>query len=213
MPDLNAEIRESSLKPAAARGSGLIPAEIYGRGFENKHVTVPAKEFGKVFAEAGENTIVNLRVSGETYPVIIHDYQKNAVTDKFMSVDFFKVKLDEKISAPIPLEFVGESPAVKELGGVLIKSMDEIEVEALPSDLPHNIKIDISAIKEIDGSIYVRDLVASGKYEIKTDLGTVIATVTMPEEEVEETPVNVEDVVTEGETKRAEASEAESETA
>jgi hypothetical protein len=86
-------------------------------------------------------------------------------------------------------------------------------VEALPSDLPHNIIIDISVIKEIDGSIFVRDLTGSGKYEIKTDSGTVIATVTMPEEEVEEAPVNVEDVVTEGEAKREEATETELEEA
>jgi large subunit ribosomal protein L25 len=213
MPDLNAETRELSLKPAAARGAGLIPAEVYGNGFENKHVTVSAKEFIKVFAEAGENTIVNLKVSGEIYPVIIHDYQKDAVSDKFMSVDFFKVNLAEKIIVPIPLEFIGESLAVKDLGGVLVKSMDEIEVEALPSDLPHNIKIDISAITEIDGSVYVRDLSVVGNYEIKTTPDSVIATVTMPEEEVEPTPVSVEDIVTEGEAKRAEEAEAEKEEA
>jgi large subunit ribosomal protein L25 len=215
MPEINAEIRELSLKPAAAKAAGLILAEIYGRGFENKHIAVPAKEFGKVFAEAGENTIVDLKVAGETFPVIIHDYQKNAVSDEFMSIDFFKVKLDEKIIVPIPLEFTGESLAVKEMGGVLVKSMDEIEVEAFPSDLPHSIKIDISAITEMDGSIFVKDLAVSGKYEIKTDPGTVIATVTMTEEEeIEVAPASVEDVVTEGEAKRAEAAaEAESEEA
>jgi large subunit ribosomal protein L25 len=213
MPDLNAEIRESSLKPAAIRASGLIPGEIYGKQFENKHITVSAKEFGKVFEEAGENTIVNLKVEGETYPVIVHDHQKDPITDKFMSVDFFKVRLDEKITAPIPLEFIGESSAVKELGGVLVKSMDEIEVEALPSDLPHEINVDVSAIKEIDGSIYVKDLPVTGNYEIVTDPDTVIATVTLPEEEVVEPTASVEDIVTEGEAKRAESAKAEAEEA
>ena len=211
MPDLNAEIRESSLKPDAVRASGLIPAEIYGKQFENKHITVSAKEFGKVFEDAGENTIVNLNVGGETYPVIVHDQQKDPISGKFLSVDFFKVRLDEKITAPIPLEFIGESPAVKEMGGVLVKSMDEIEVEALPSNLPHEIKVDVSAIKEIDGSIYVKDLPAAGDYEITTDPDTVIATVMLPEEEVVEPVASVEDIVTEGEVKRAESAKAEEE--
>jgi large subunit ribosomal protein L25 len=211
MPDLNAEIRESSLKPAALRASGLIPAEIYGKQFENKHITVSAKEFGKVFEEAGENTIINLKVGGEAYPVIVNDQQKDPISGKFLSIDFFKVRLDEKITAPIPLEFVGESPAVKEMGGVLVKSMDEIEVEALPSNLPHKIEVDVGAIKEIDGSIYVKDLSVAGDYEIITDPDTVIATVMIPEEEVEETATSVEDIVTEGEAKKAEASKTEEE--
>jgi len=213
MPDLNAEIRESSLKPGAIRASGLIPAEIYGKQFENKHITVSAKEFGKVFEEAGENTIVNLKVGGEVYPVIIHDHQMDPLTDKFVSVDFFKVRLDEKITAPIPLEFVGESVAVKEMGGVLVKSMDEIEVEALPSSLPHEITIDVSVITEIDGSIYVKDLPISGDYEIVTDPDAVIATITLTEEEIEEPAASVENIVTEGEAKRAESAKAESEEA
>jgi large subunit ribosomal protein L25 len=214
MPDLNAEIRESSLKPTAIRSAGLIPAEIYGKEFENQHITVSAKEFGKVFAEAGENTIVNLKIAGKTYPVIINDYQKNAISDKFMSVDFFKVRLDEKITAPVPLEFIGESIAVKDMGGVLVKSMDEVEIEALPSNLPHSIKIDISAIKEIDGSIFIKDIAANENYKFISDPETVIATVTLPEEEEVEAPVaSVEDVVTEGEVKRAEASKDEAEEA
>jgi large subunit ribosomal protein L25 len=125
----------------------------------------------------------------------------------------FKVRLDEKITAPITLEFIGESSAVKELGGVLVKSMDEIEVEALPSDLPHEINVDVSAIKEIDGSIYVKDLPVTGNYEIVTDPDTVIATVTLPEEEVVEPTASVEDIVTEGEAKRAESAKAEAEEA
>jgi len=131
-----------------------------------------------------------------------------------MSVDFFKVRLDEKITAPVPLEFIGESIAVKDMGGVLVKSMDEVEIEALPSNLPHSIKIDISAIKEIDGSIFIKDIAANENYKFISDPETVIATVTLPEEEEVEAPVaSVEDVVTEGEVKRAEASKDEAEEA
>lgn len=211
MINLNANIRELSLKPDALRASGLIPAEIYSKGFNNLHIAVPAKEFNKVFEKAGENTVVDLLVGKNTYSVLIHDHQKHPISDQFLSVDFLQIRLDEKITAPIPLVFVGESSAVKEMGGVLVKSMDKIEVEALPSNLPHEIEININAITEIDGSIYVKDIVVSGNYEIITDPDTVIATVMMPEEEVVATPVGVEDIMTEGETKRAESAKTEDE--
>ena len=209
MINLNASIRELPSKPDALRASGLIPAEIYGKGLSNLHITVPVKEFNKVFEKAGENTVVDLLVGKNTYSVLIHDYQKHPISDQFLAVDFLQIRLDEKITAPIPLVFIGESSAVKEMGGVLVKSMDKIEVEALPSNLPHEIEINISAITEIDGSIYVKDIVVSGNYEIITDPDTVITTVIMPEEEVVATPVGVEDIMTEGEVKRAESAKTE----
>jgi len=205
MINLNANIRESSLKPNVLRASGLIPAEIYSKGFNNLHITVSAKEFSKVFEKAGENTVVDLLVGKNTYSVLIHDYQKHPISDQFLAVDFLQIRLDVKITAPIPLVFIGESPAVKEMEGILVKSMDKIEVEALPSNLPHEIEINISAIKEIDGSIYVRDIPASDNYKIITDLDTVIATVILSEEEVVTTPTGVENIITEGEAKRAES--------
>lgn len=209
MLDLNAEIRELSLKSDVIRASGRIPAEIYGKQFENKHITVSTKDFQKIFKEAGENTIVNLKLDNEVYPVIIHDHQKHPITDQVLSIDFFKVRLDEKITAHIPLKFIGESLAVKEMGGILVKSMDEIEVEALPANLPHDIQIDISLIKNIDESIYVKDIQKSLNYKIIADLNTVIATVVMPQEEIVEPIKSVDDIVTEGEIKRAESAKAE----
>ncbi|MCK9187478.1 MAG: 50S ribosomal protein L25 [Candidatus Colwellbacteria bacterium] len=205
MPNLNAEIRELSAKPAVLRESGFIPAEIYGKEAKNIHISLPIKEFLKVFKEAGENTIINLKAGDNTHSVLVHDYQVDPVTRDFLSVDFLEVKMDEKITAPIPLSFIGESPAVEEQDAVLIKSMDEIEVEALPANLPHEIEIDISVLKELDQSIYVRDISVSGDYEIVTDADNVIATASTPEEEVEEEgPTSIEDIVTEGEEKRAE---------
>ncbi len=211
MPNLTAEIRALSLKPNALRAAGLIPAEIYGKEFSNLHISVPAKEFGKVFKQAGENTIVNLKVGGDIYPVIIHDQQKDSISGQFLSVSFFKVRMDEKIIAPIPIVFIGESPAIKGLGGILIKSMDEIEVEALPADLPHEIVINIETITELGGNIYVKDVPVAKNYKIITTPDTVIATVVAPKEEVEETVVNVADIVTEGEIKRAGSAKAEEE--
>lgn len=206
MANLNAEIREVPGKKASAlRADGFIPAELYGSGVENIHLSVNAKEFKKALTDAGESTIVNLSVKDAVHPVLIHDYQKNSITGEFLSVDFHKVNMSEKITTDVPLTFVGESSAVKSLGGILVRSMDEVEVEAFPADLPHELTIDISSLDELGKSLYVKDIVISGKFEITVDPETVIATVTAPEEEVVEVaPASVADVKTEGEVKRAE---------
>jgi len=202
MPNINAEIRDMSEKLESLRSKGFIPAELYGKGIENMHLALVAKEFNKVFIEAGENTIVNVMVDGKVHPVLIHDHQVDPISQKYLAVDLHEVNMNEKITAPIPLSFIGESQAVAD-GGVLVKSMEEIEIEALPGDLPHNIEVDLSAIKEIDGSLYVRDLVIPAKCELITDPDTVIATVSAHEEEEVIEPVSVEAIVTEGEVKRA----------
>ena len=203
MPNINAEIRDMSEKLETLRSRGFIPAELYGKGVENLHLAILAKEFGKIFDDAGENTIVNIMVLGKAHPVLIHDYQIDPISQKYRAVDFHEVNMNEKITAPIPLSFIGESQAVID-GGILVRSMEEIEVEALPTNLPHEIEVDLSAIKEIEESLYVRDLIIPGNCELITDPNTVVATVSAPrEEEVVETPVSVEDIITEGEEKRA----------
>ncbi len=205
MPNLKAEKRDISVKLSSIRDRGLIPAEIYGRGMENIHLCLDSKEFARTLKEAGETSIVNISVDGEVIPVLIHDFQKDAITGKFLTVDLHKVKMDEKITVSVPVVFVGESPAVKEQGGILITAMDEIEIEALPGDMPREISVDISRLSEIDSSVYVKDIVVSGKYEIATDSDSVIATVSAPEEEeVVAAPVDVSAIKTEGDTKKAE---------
>ena len=104
-------------------------------------------------------------------------------------VDFYLVKMDEKIRTSVQLNFVGEAPAVKEKSGVLIKAMDEIEVEALPADLPHQIDVDLSVLVDLNQSIHVKDLVVSDKVRLFADEDTTVATVT--EQRVEEEPVVV----------------------
>lgn len=204
MINLNAEIREVFGKKAAAlRKDGFVLAELYGAGVENLHLAVNAKEFAKVWAEAGESTVVNLVVKGKAHPVLIHDCHKNTLTGEILNIDFRQVDLSEKVTAVVPLVFVGESEAVKN-GGIFVRSMDEVEVEALPTDLPHEINVDISSLNEMGDSLYVKDIIVTGKFEIVENEETVIATVSEPEEEVETAPVSVADIKTEGEMKKAE---------
>ncbi len=206
--DLAVKTREKFGKNLKAlRREGLIPAELYGRGFENAHLAIDGKEFKKVFGESGESTIINLLFGKESRPALVHDIQKDFLTDEIIHIDFHQVRMDEKIKARIPLEFIGEAPAVKEFGGVLNKTISEIEVEALPGDLPRHFEVDISGLKELDQSFYVSDLKAPKGVEILVEPETVIATVTPPaeEEKVEEVvPADVTDVKVESEEKVAE---------
>jgi large subunit ribosomal protein L25 len=186
------------------RKQGLVPAELYGREAENLHLSVSEKDFRRVFAEAGESTIIDLEVDGEIYPVLVNDFQKDPISRNFISVDFYRVRMDEKISAPVDIEIVGEAPAVKEKGGMLVRAMEEAEVEALPANLPHKLIVDVSGLTEIGQSVFVKDIQTKGNFRILVSPETVIATVSEIPEEEEAASVSVENVVVEGEEKRAE---------
>lgn len=200
----------------AARGlrrEGLIPAELYGHGVENLHLAVGVKDFSKVFAVSGENMVVTLVVGSEKRPVLIHEVDRDYLGGDIRHVDFYQVKLDEKIRAKVPLEFDGDAPAVKAFGGILNKNMDEIEVEALPNELPHRLHVSLAGLDALGKSVYVKNLMVPGGAKILIDPETVIATVTEPrkEEEVVAPPVDVSAVKVESEEKKAERASAKAE--
>ncbi|MEX2054231.1 MAG: 50S ribosomal protein L25 [Candidatus Colwellbacteria bacterium] len=186
------------------REGGSLPAELYGHGVDNVHLTLDTIDFDKVYREGGENTIVNVKFGDESRPALIHNVQIDPVSQKVLSVDFYEVNLKEKISTNVPLEFVGESLAVEELEGVLIKALDEVEVEALPMNIPHSIVVDISILDDFTKSISVADLKVDGDFIIKTDPDTGVASVAEPREEEEEPAeeMSVEDVLVEGQDKK-----------
>jgi len=188
-------------KVDALRKEGLVPAEVYGHGFENIHLSVSAKDFTKIFKEVGESTIINLIFESKRMPVLIQEVTFDAVSDQILSIDFRYIRTDEKLRVAIALNFIGEAPAVKESGGVLIKAVHEIEVESLPADLPHNIEVDLSQIENIGDSIHIKDLKVGRGVKILVDSETVVATVTEPAKEEEVAPISVEDVKVEEEKK------------
>lgn len=186
-------------------GQGFVPAEVYGRGFENEHLAVSRMEFLKVFREAGENTIVNLVLGVDKLPALIHEVKRDYLTDDVSHIDFYRVTMTEKIKAKVPLEFVGEAPAVKEKLGILNRAASEIEVESLPGDLPHRIEVVLSVLDGLDKSIYARDLKVPLGVKILVEPETVIATVVpIKEEEVAPVTADVSAVKVEGEEKKAE---------
>jgi len=211
--ELTAQKREILGKRLRAlRKQGFIPAEFYSREEENLHLSVLAKEFNKIFKEAGESAIIKLNVDGKKINALIHDVQKNSLTDAISHIDFYGIKMDEKIRVSIPLLFGGESLAVKE-GGVLIKAIHELEIEALPADLPHHIEVDLGKLAIIGDSILVKDLNFSKGAKVLINMETVIATVVEQKAEEEVAPVvSVEDVKVETEEKK-EAREKEKEAA
>jgi len=194
-------------KVNALRKADLIPAELYGHGQKNVHLAVAGKDFRKAYKEAGSATVVTLVLDKKKVPAIIHDVTRHAVTEDIIHIDFYQVKMDEKITARIPLEFTGEAPVVKEKGAIINKSLAEIEVEALPNDLPRNIVVDLSVLTDLDQAIYVKDLPHPKGVEFLVEEDTAVASATghAPEEETAPAAVtDVAEVKVETEEKKAE---------
>ncbi|MFA6197669.1 MAG: 50S ribosomal protein L25 [Patescibacteria group bacterium] len=179
------------------RRDGILPAVLYGKNTETTPVQINYREFAKIFELAGESTLITLQLDGKPFKVIIHDVTKNAVSDKFDHVDFHQVDLKEKVEAEIELQFEGTPPAVKDLGGVLVKSLDKIKVEALPQDLVAHIVVDISNLKNFDDIIHVSDLKIPDTLKILDRGDETVALVQAPrsEAELEELDKTVEDKV------------------
>lgn len=191
-------------KVKALRNKGLIPAELYGHKLENVHLSVAEKDLSKTYKEAGESTVINLIFGSKKIPSLIYYIGVNPISGKFSHVDFYAVKMDEKIRTEVSLNFIGESPAIKG-GGVLVKSMHEIEIEALPADLLAHIDVDLSVLAEIHNSIRVKDLNVGNRVKVFVEPETVVATVIeLAKEEIIEKPITVEEVKVEGEEKKKE---------
>ncbi len=159
---------------------GLIAAELYGHGVANVHLSINQNEFQKLLRKAGESTIIEVKTPDGIHNVLIHEVQKHYLHSSPMHVDFYEVKMTERLTATVALEFIGESDAVKVLAGTLVKVLSEVEVECLPADLPHNIEVDISGLKTFEDTISVKDLKVSDKVTIKTDAEELVAKVQPP---------------------------------
>lgn len=152
------------------RKEGSLPAIVYGKDFKSRSVQVNLKEFQEIYKTAGETGIVELGLDRETLPILIHNIHYHPMTAQPLHADFYKVNLKEKVSASIPLEVVNEAPAVVNKIGVLLNILSEVTVEALPTDLPENIEVDIAGLTEINSVVKVSDLKVSDKITIKTDV-------------------------------------------
>lgn len=173
-------------KAKKLRKQGLIPAVLYGKGEQNQLLAVDKKEFTRKIKEGGLHSIYNLDINGEEKQVIIKEIQRNPLTDEPEHVDFYKPDLSKKIENEVEIVFVGESPAVKNLGGTLVKVMNFLNVKSLPQDCPNAIEVDISKLEKIDDHIKVGDLNLGDKIEILENKDNIIVQVAAPENVEEE---------------------------
>jgi large subunit ribosomal protein L25 len=188
-PAIEAVAREiKGRKVKALRRQGLIPANIFGKKTDSVAIHVKAADFIRLFSEVGETTLVDIKIEAENSPrpVLIVNVQHHPVTSAPIHIDFHQVSLKEKVTANIPVEIIGESPAVKDLGGVLLTALNEIEVEALPTDLPEKIEVDISHLSAIGDSIAVKDIkVDSNKITVVTGADETVVNIQEPAAEEE----------------------------
>ena len=198
-------------KTNKGRKEGFIPAVVYGRGIKSESVWVKNLDFSRLISSSGESTMINLVIDGKSEAsrnVIIYETQEDPVKGNYMHVDFFQVRMDEKIETEVELVYIGEenAPAVKELGGVLVKNMDNVTVKCLPAYLPSEIEVNVSKLATFEDRITIKDLNISDQVEIDLEPETVIALVSPPrsddelsklEEKVEMDVSKVEGVVKE----------------
>jgi large subunit ribosomal protein L25 len=198
MADLVLQAQKRSVfgrKTKTLRREGVLPANIYGKKIKSLAIQVPEKEFEKVFKESGETNIIKLKVAEQSKPrhVLATNLQRDPVTDLPLHIDFHQVDLTEKVTVAIPIETKGESPAVKEKGGILITLLDEVKAEALPKDLPDKFEVDISHMAEIGNSLLIKDLkVDKKKVTLLAAEDETIVTIQEPKVEEEAPPAEAE---------------------
>lgn len=181
---LEAKIRERA--PKAARRDKAIPAVLYGHGIEAQSIEIEESAFLRVFRQAGETSLIKLNLGDKKdHNVIVRDIQRHPVRDGILHVDLYQVRLDEKIHADVPLEFIGVAPAVKDLGGVFVHPIDQLEVQAFPQNIPHDIKVDISGLDSFEKVIHVSDITAPEGVEVLVEADEVVALVQAPKSQEE----------------------------
>ena len=200
MLELSAQIRDENKTNNALRSEGLVPGVIYGYKMDNLSIQVDSVDLEKIYRKAGESTLVKINLTDqdgkevkENPTVLIQDTQEHAISDDFTHVDFYQPNLDEKVEVEIPLEFTGQSLAVKDEDGTLVRNLPEVTIEALPEDLIHDIEVDISVLETFDDVIKVKDLEVPEGVEIMEDEEEVVALVSRPQDIDEELEEPIDD--------------------
>lgn len=186
-PQLNSSTRSvTGKKVKLLRREGLIPAVVYGRDQASISLSVKEQDYEKIFGEVGTSTLVDLIIDDQKpVKVLLHEPQLHPVKPQLVHADFYVVKMTEKLQTEIPLELVGESPAVTELDGTLTIHIDALSVECFPNKLVPEISVDIASLKTFDDLIRISDIVAPEGIEILHEPDEVVVTITAPRSEEE----------------------------
>jgi large subunit ribosomal protein L25 len=186
------------------RGQGKLPAVFYGMGKESTPIFVSDIEFKKIWKKAGETSTITLETPSGKVETLIHEVKCDPITSVPLHVDFLAIDTKKAIQISVPLVFTGDAPAVK-AGGILVKVLHEIEIEALPKDLPHEITVDISVLADEHAHIAVKDLKMPAGVTAITEGDEIVASIAVAKEEVEEAaPVDLSAIEVEKKGKKEE---------
>jgi|SRR5690606_15605133 len=192
---LTAETRQPDLKASQVRANEMVPASLYGHNVEPIAVSLPAAEFNKVFQKAGRSSLVEITLGDTKKAVLFKEPQYHPINGEVMHIDLFAVNMTETIKADIPLVFENEAPALDSGEATLVTNKDQLEVECLPSKLPHDLKVDLSSLANIDDAIYVKDVKLPEGVEVLNDPEEIIVLVAQQREEEPEPEVSEEDAI------------------
>ena len=169
------------------RRQGLTPANLYGRNVKSTALQVDTTQLKHTLAKAGKSSLVALKVDSAKRPkmVIIRDIQREPLTGGLLHVDLYQIKMEKRIKIEVSLLFVGEAPAIRDRGGILVQNMNSVEVECLPANMPHNIEVDLSVLTELDQAVHVKDLSVDEGVTILTDPEQSIVQIARSKVEVE----------------------------
>jgi len=206
MLSLSIERRDAKkTSPDSLRKAGKLPAVFYGPKEKATPITVPLVEFKKLWKKAGESSIILLKDGNDEHETLIHEIDLHPLSGEPRHADFYVIEKGKKVNVSVPLVFEGVAPAVKDKGGILVKVHREVEIEAAPKDLPHELKVDISSLKEFTDVIYAKDIKLPSGVELKINPDEVITSISEAKEEVEEAPTAIDVSAIEVEAKGKEA--------
>jgi large subunit ribosomal protein L25 len=211
MQTLTATKRSKTEKLATVRSNGMVPGVVYGARVENTSISVPSVTFKKIFKEAGESNAIVLDLEGKKIDVLIHDVQVDPVHGFSIHVDFLAIDINKPVEVAVPLEFTGVAPAEKLGLGTLVKVLHEVEIRALPKDIPHTLSVDISSLETLEHQIHAKNIILPSGVTLITDAEEVIALVAAAKEEKEETPVDLSAIEVEKKGKKEEGEEPQAE--
>jgi len=197
---LKATKRDMDVKPKDYREQGFVTAEYYGGGVENQSLLIDYQDFRRAYKAAGKSTVLELELGdGKTTYALIHEVDYHPVSDQYIHVDFLHIDLNKDVVTKIPLVFVGEPPAVKELKGTFVHALEAVEVKCLAKDLVSSMDVDVSSLVDFNSVIRVSDLKFPEGYTVMADPNDTVAIVTPTREEKEEEVVPVDQIPVAGE--------------
>ena len=170
----------------ALRREGGLPAVLYGKTIEPMNVTLNQRDATRILSSITSSHLVVIELEGQRHTALVREKQRHPVQAHLMHIDFQVVSMTEKIRTSVVIDLIGEAPAVKDYNGALVTGVEELEVEALPRNLPEKITVDLAVLRKIGDSIHVSDLEIPAKVEVITDSGELVVLVTGQAAEAEE---------------------------